>query len=70
MDISKKNFIPRANSAFGKTFGYLGLTDLAVISLAERRKALVLTDDLDLQRALAVRGLESLNINHLRNVSD
>jgi hypothetical protein len=49
-------------------FSRLGLAD-AAIAMACRKSLLVLTDDLDLHRALTLRGADALNFNHIRQLA-
>jgi len=49
-------------------FRLLGLAD-AAIAMACQNNLLVLTDDLDLHRALAERGADALNFNHVRQLA-
>jgi rRNA-processing protein FCF1 len=46
----------------------LGLAD-AAIAMASRHNFLVLTDDLDLHRALTQRGADALNFDHVRQLA-
>ena len=48
-------------------FSYLGLAD-AAIAMASQNSLLVMTDDLDLHRALTQRGADALNFNHVRQL--
>jgi hypothetical protein len=49
-------------------FIHLGLAD-AAIAMASRHNFLVLTDDLDLHRALTQRGADALNFDHVRQLA-
>lgn len=49
-------------------FNHLGIADAAVV-VASQNKLLVLTDDLDLHRALTQRGADALNFNHVRQLA-
>ena len=52
-----------------KEFRRLGLTDAALLLLAERNHHLVLTDDRHLYTALQRKGVAAINFHHLRDAA-
>jgi hypothetical protein len=51
------------------SFEDLGLADAGISLLSRRLGFLVLTDDLNLHLALAKRGVDTLNFNHIRTAN-
>lgn len=49
-------------------FNYIGITDISVILAAKRMGCLVLTDDLRAYSYFVANEVESININHLRQL--
>lgn len=61
-----EKYIPSGGASQVAEFRRLGLTDAAVLSLADRDRLLVLTDDLPLYSALQRKGIAAINFHHLR----
>jgi hypothetical protein len=60
-----ERYEPSAMLSATPAFVHLGLTDAAIVQIADA-KLLALTDDLKLYVALQSAGLDAINFNHLR----
>ena len=65
VDSLEEHYMPSSAVSKVSEFGRLGLTDTAILRLAET-KYLVLTDDFDLYGCLASKGCLVFNFNHIR----
>jgi hypothetical protein len=65
IDVLSEDDVSSRAAASDLIFHRLGITDAAIV-VSAHRGPLVLTDDLDLYLALAHRGLDVLNFNHMR----
>jgi len=65
IDVLEERFITSADATADRAFLRLGLTDAAILRLADSPYP-VLTTDFDLWRHLSDRGIDALNFNHIR----
>ena len=64
-----EQYVPSTQASKVEELRRLGLTDAAILLLAEQDRLLVLTDDRHLFAALQKKGVASINFHHLREAA-